>query len=56
MTNEILLSVAITTYNHQDYIEQFVMNAVSQKTSFYFKIVIEDVFSRDIFFTDKFFF
>jgi hypothetical protein len=50
-----MLSVPITTYNHQDYIEQFVMNAVSQKTNFDFKIVMEDVFSIDIFFTDKFF-
>jgi glycosyltransferase involved in cell wall biosynthesis len=42
-----LLSVAITTFNHQDYIEQAVMSAVNQKTSFDFEIIIGEDLSKD---------
>lgn len=44
---EIMLSVAISTYNHQYFIQECIKSALSQKTNFNYEIVIADDFSTD---------
>jgi glycosyltransferase involved in cell wall biosynthesis len=45
--NEIILSVAIVTYNHEKYISKCIESIVSQKTNFKFEIVIGEDCSTD---------
>jgi glycosyltransferase involved in cell wall biosynthesis len=47
MKNNVLLSVAITTYNHEKYIEQAILSALNQKTDFEYEIIVGDDFSND---------
>lgn len=41
------VSVAVITYNHEDYIERALLSVINQKTSFDFEIVIGDDCSND---------
>jgi len=41
------VSVIIPCYNFEDYIEQAILSAVSQKTNFEFEILVRDDFSSD---------
>jgi glycosyltransferase involved in cell wall biosynthesis len=41
------VSVIIPCYNFEDYIEQSILSAVSQKTNFEFEILVRDDFSSD---------
>ena len=41
------VSVIIPCYNFEEYIEQSILSAVSQKTNFEFEILVRDDFSSD---------
>ena len=41
------VSVIIPCYNFEDYIEQSILSAVSQKTNFEFEILVRDDMSSD---------
>ena len=45
--NKMKVSVIIPCYNFEDYIEQSILSAVSQKTNFEFEILVRDDMSSD---------
>lgn len=45
--NKMKVSIIIPCYNFEDYIEQSILSAVSQKTNFEFEILVRDDFSSD---------
>ena len=47
MTNDIVVSVWMTTYNHEQYIGQAIDSIISQKTDYKYEIVIGDDCSSD---------
>lgn len=44
---KVMVSVAMVTYNHEDYIHQALESVVSQKTNFLYEIIIGDDYSTD---------
>ncbi|MDC0296335.1 glycosyltransferase [Akkermansiaceae bacterium] len=47
MKNKIGVSIIITTFNQEMYVEKAVQSALNQKTDFYYEILIGDDFSTD---------
>ena len=47
MSNNIEISIIMTTYNQEMYVEKAIQSALNQKTDFYYEILIGDDFSTD---------
>lgn len=47
MSNDIMVSVIIATYNHENYIEQAINSVLMQKTTFKYEVLIGEDFSPD---------
>ena len=47
MSNNVEISIIMTTYNQEMYVEKAIQSALNQKTDFYYEILIGDDFSTD---------